>query len=90
MIITVQWFLAESSFYLFWWTEADLNQRPSTRQALMLDYNVNWVGFREWCNGKYAKTWAPTVFCYAKKYHEMLSDDFGELEDEAWVIKKLV
>ncbi len=38
------------------------------------------MGFREWCNNKYANTWAPTVFCYAKKYHEMLSGDFANLE----------
>ena len=36
--------------------------------------------FREWLNNKYAKTWSPTVFCYAKKHHEMLNGDFGELE----------
>ena len=57
-----------------------MNQRPSARQALMVDRSIDWVQFREWLNNKYSKTWSPTVFCYAKKHHRMLNGDFGELE----------
>jgi len=63
-----------------WWAGPDLNQRPSARQALTVDHCIDWVQFRAWLKNKYAKTWSPTVFCYAKKYHQMLNGDFSELE----------
>lgn len=62
------------------WAGPDLNQRPSTRQALIVDRSIDWVQFREWSNNKYSRTWSPTVFCYAKKHHQMLNGDFSELE----------
>ena len=65
---------------MLWWVGPDLNRRPSARQALILDQSIDWMQFREWLNNKYSKTWSPTVFCYARKYHRMLNGDFAELE----------
>jgi intergrase/recombinase len=57
-----------------------LNRRPSARQAPIVDNNIDWMEFRKWCKNKYSNTWGPTVFCYAKKYHQMLNGDFSDLE----------
>jgi intergrase/recombinase len=40
----------------------------------------NWNAFKEWLLKRYSKTWAPTVFSYAKKYHWMLTGNLRELD----------
>jgi len=39
-----------------------------------------WGGFREWVFVKYAKSYAPNVVCYVKKYHSLLGGSLGELD----------
>jgi len=41
---------------------------------------IDWLGFKEWVYNKYAKSWAPNVFRYAKTYSRMLTGDLTELE----------
>ena len=41
---------------------------------------MDWGDFKEWLNKKYSKTWVPTVFCYAKKYHGMLNGNLRDLD----------
>ncbi|MCS7123939.1 MAG: integrase [Candidatus Bathyarchaeota archaeon] len=41
---------------------------------------IDWSVFRAWIFKKYAKSHAPTIFCYARKYAYMLNGDFKELE----------
>jgi intergrase/recombinase len=36
-------------------------------------FNVDWNDFRKWVFGKYAKTYAPTVYSYAKRYAYVLN-----------------
>ena len=42
--------------------------------------NINWVEFREWAFKKYVKSYAPTVYCYAKKYAYGLSGNLRDLD----------
>ena len=42
--------------------------------------HVDWEDFREWTRNRYSNSWANRVFCYAKKYHGMLTGRFKELE----------
>jgi len=69
---------------ILWWAGPDLNRRPSARQAspklANLEMSLNWEDFKDWVQNKYSKTWAPTLFGYAKKYHEMLSGSLRELD----------
>ena len=41
---------------------------------------VDWNDFKAWIFKKYAKSHAPTIYCYAKKYAFMLNGNFKELE----------
>ena len=41
---------------------------------------IDWNDFRAWIFKKYAKSHAPTIYCYAKKYAFMLNGNFKELE----------
>ncbi len=41
---------------------------------------INWEEFRAWAHNRYAKSWAKDVFCYAKRYHSMMTGSLRELE----------
>jgi intergrase/recombinase len=41
---------------------------------------INWNDFKAWVFKKYAKSHAPTIYCYAKRYAFMLNGNFKELE----------
>jgi intergrase/recombinase len=42
--------------------------------------SINWNDFKAWIFKKYAKSHAPTIYCYAKKYAFMLNGNFRDLE----------
>lgn len=42
--------------------------------------SVDWSSFRQWVFSKYAKTYAPTVVCYAKKYVHLLRGNLREID----------
>jgi intergrase/recombinase len=46
----------------------------------MGEISLNWEEFNDWLNKKYSKTWARNVFCYTKKYHNLLNGNLRELE----------
>jgi intergrase/recombinase len=41
---------------------------------------LNWQIFRQWVKSKYAKSYAPSVYCYAFKFHGLLNGNLAELE----------
>ena len=45
-----------------------------------MHYRINWDNFREWVFHKYAKSYAPTVYCYAKKYSYMINGNLRDLD----------
>ena len=45
-----------------------------------MHYRINWDNFREWVFHKYARSYAPTVYCYAKKYSYMINGDLRGLD----------
>ena len=49
--------------------EPDSDRRPSARQA---DLRIDWNEYRDWVFAKYAKSWAPTVMTYSRKYSNIL------------------
>jgi intergrase/recombinase len=56
-----------------------LTQRIDNRENKNFE-GFDWNAFREWLLKRYSKTWAPTVFSYAKKYHWMLAGNLRELD----------
>ncbi|MCD6529977.1 hypothetical protein J7L06_06800, partial [Candidatus Bathyarchaeota archaeon] len=63
-----------------------MNRRPSARQAigtsggfLLPPASIDWEVFRRWVKSRYAKSYAPTVYCYARKYHGLLCGDLSKL-----------
>jgi len=44
------------------------------------DVSIDWSSFRQWVFNKYAKTYAPTVVCYAKKYASLLKGNLREID----------
>ena len=59
------------------WAGPDSDRRPSARQApeLMLDWNE----YKDWVYHKYAKSWAPSIMTYSKKYSYILFS--GDIKD---------
>jgi len=47
---------------------------------LDVHYRINWDNFREWVFHKYAESYAPTVYCYAKKYSYMINGNLRDLD----------
>ena len=43
--------------------------------------SVDWEAFRKWVKNRYAKSYAPTVYCYARKYHRLLNGNLAVLEE---------
>ena len=41
---------------------------------------VDWGAFRDWVKNKYAKSYAPSVNCYALKFHGLLNGNLTELD----------
>jgi hypothetical protein len=56
-----------------------LTQRIDNRENKNFE-GFDWNAFREWIFKRYSKTWAPTVFSYAKKYYCMLTGNLRELD----------
>ena len=52
----------------------------SRKETCAKEKGVDWVGFREWVRNRYAKSYAPSVRCYALKFHGLLNGDLAELE----------
>jgi intergrase/recombinase len=50
-------------------------------QALNGEINVDWAAFKKWAKSRYAKSYAPTVYCYAQKFSRLLYGNLAELED---------
>jgi len=50
------------------------------RLGHLLDVNINWSDFKQWTFSKYAKSYAPTVYCYAKKYAYMINGNLRDLD----------
>jgi len=48
--------------------------------ALNGEINLDWTDFREWVKSRYAKSYAPTVYCYAKRFSRLLYGNLAELE----------
>ena len=44
------------------------------------ELNVNWDDFRKWVKNKYAKSYAPSVYSYAFRFHRLLNGNLSELE----------
>ena len=42
--------------------------------------SIDWDEFKEWVKSRYAKSYAPTVLCYARKYHGLLFGNLADLE----------
>ena len=51
---------------------------------------IDWNDFRAWIFKKYAKSHAPTIYCYARKYAFMLNGNFKELETFSGSKKNIV
>jgi len=49
-------------------------------QFVVDDVSVDWSSFRQWAFSKYAKTYAPTVVCYARKYAHLLRGNLREID----------
>ena len=47
---------------------------------LDVHYRINWDNFREWVFHKYAKSYAPTAYCYAKKYSYMINGNLRDID----------
>ena len=41
---------------------------------------MDWAAFREWAKSRYAKSYAPTVYCYAQKFSGLLYGNLAELQ----------
>jgi len=59
---------------------AGLEPATFCASGIMPKVAIDWQDFRNWLNKKYSKTWVPTVFSYAKKYHGMLNGSLTELD----------
>jgi intergrase/recombinase len=59
-------------------TERIENEENAWRIESFDDFN--WKDFKGWLLKRYSKTWAPTVFSYARKYHWMLTGNLRELD----------
>jgi len=59
------------------WAEPDSDRRPSARQAR--PKSVDWIAYKDWVYHKYAKSYAPTVMTYSKKYSYILFE--GSMKD---------
>ena len=53
----------------------------SERKASPKETRIDWDQFRDWAFNKYSDTYAPTVICYAKKYHGIMFGNLAELEE---------
>jgi intergrase/recombinase len=55
-----------------------LNRRPLARKRTESD--INWVEFKEWLNHRYAKSHAPSVFSYCKRYNHIVFGDIRAID----------
>ena|GEM_PF-5295415 len=53
---------------------------PKREPILREKWFVDWVAFRRWVKRTYAKSYAATVYCYAKKFSGLLYGNLAELE----------
>jgi hypothetical protein len=72
--------LAESVLGKIWSLRRDLDPRPLHYQAFSQRVEgLDWDKFRSFVYGKYAKTTAPKVMCYAKRYSYVMAS--GKIQD---------
>jgi hypothetical protein len=58
------------------WAEPDLNRRPLARKGPQSD--AEWEEFKEWLSHRYAKSHAPSILSYCKRYNHIM---FGDIRD---------
>jgi hypothetical protein len=60
------------------WAEPDLNRRPLARKSPKSD--VEWAEFKNWLSHRYAKSHAPSILCYCKKYGYIIDGDIRDVD----------